>query len=122
MVARLLLCFFAATAVRAAPLPSCSDDEGACVGEDMDLSPEGIMACLKALESRSEGCTAYLALLDGCAADLSREGVCGQAHADGETAACLIQRVQPEQLVCGCGARTPRLLWLLPLTRSGLYV
>ena len=98
-----------AASVLSAPLPSCSDDEGACVGEGMDLSPEGIMACLKGLEGRSEGCTAYLQLLEGCAAELTLpNGICGQASADGETATCLIQRVQPSDLSEACRASLPK--------------
>ena len=108
-VLRLALGLFAAQAVLSAPLPSCSDDEGACVGEDMDLSPKGIMTCLKGLEGRSEGCSAYLTLLEGCAAELKfPDGICGQASADGETATCLIQRVQPADLSEACRAALPK--------------
>ena len=108
-MSRLLVLLSVATAVLSAPLPSCSDDEGACVGEDMDLSPEGIMTCLKGLASRSEGCTAYLAILEGCATDIAYpDGICGQAHADGETSACLMQRVQPDQLSEACQSALPK--------------
>jgi hypothetical protein len=104
----LFVALFAAAAL-SAPLPSCSDDEGACVGEDMDLSPEGIMTCLKGLTDRSAGCSAYLELLEGCAAELEFPGgVCGQANADGETAACLMQRVQPADLSEACRAALPK--------------
>ena len=101
----LVLVFVAAT--RAAELPSCSADEENCVQEGMDLSPEGIAACLKALPSRSEACSAYLKLMDGCAADLEREGVCGDAAANGEAVPCLVQRTKPEDLSAACQAALP---------------
>ena len=94
-------------AARAAELPSCSADEENCVQEGMDLSPEGIAACLKALPSRSEACSAYLKLMDGCTADLEREGVCGDAAANGEAVPCLVQRTKPEDLSAACQAALP---------------
>ena len=103
-----MLALFAA-GVLSAPLPSCSDDEGKCVEEGMDMSSAGIKACLKGLTDRSEGCSAYLTLLEGCSAEIAfPDGVCGQASADGETAACLVQRVQPADLSEACRAALPK--------------
>ena len=90
-----------------AELPSCSADEEHCVQEGMDLSPEGIAACLKALPSRSDACSAYLELMEGCAADLKRDGVCGDAAANGEAVPCLVQRTKPEDLSAACQAALP---------------
>ena len=57
----------------AAEVPSCSSDEEHCVQEGMDLAPEGIAACLKALPSKSRACTDYLKLMEGCVADPGRK-------------------------------------------------
>ena len=43
----------------------CDEEiEANCVGEDADLSPEGISACLAALEAKSDDCTTYLKLME----------------------------------------------------------
>ena len=96
--------------VRAVELPSCDDETGAhCVGEDADLSPEGINACLEGLgDQRSGRCTNYLAVMKGCATDLKGDGVCASAAADGEGMPCLIQRVKPEQLSADCQSVLPK--------------
>ena len=91
-----------------APLPSCDDEtEAHCVGEDADLSPEGINKCLAALDSKSDRCATYLSMLEACTAELSDGGVCFAAKMDGEAIPCLVQRVQPEQLSEACRAALP---------------
>lgn len=99
-----------AAALVAGELPSCEMDTAEhCLGESADLSSEGIEACLSALgdEGRSELCNAYLKLMAGCGADYGRGGVCEDGHMNGETAACLIQRVAPEKLSEACRAALP---------------
>ena len=89
-------------------LPSCDAETDAnCVGEDTDLSPEGINACLAALAEKSDDCKTYLALMEACTADLSDGGICFAAKMDGEAIPCLVQRVQPEQLSEACRAALP---------------
>ncbi len=100
----------AAGSARAAPLPSCEEDtEAHCLGEDADLSPEGISACLAGLsdDQRTDRCRSYMSLMAGCAEDVSRDGICGSAHAEGEGVPCLLQRVKPEQLSAACQAALP---------------
>merc|ERR1712087_393173 len=92
------------------PLPSCEKDtEQHCLGEDADLSPEGIASCLHGLADgvRSDGCAAYLQMLDGCAQEIGRGGVCNGAHVNGETAACLIQRTSRDALSDACASALP---------------
>jgi len=90
-------------------LPSCDADVDAhCVGEDADLSAEGIQKCLESLETRSDRCSAYLALMAGCAADIGEGGPCQAAHGDGEAVPCLVQRVAPDQLTPECVAVLPK--------------
>ena len=92
-----------------APLPSCEEDTNAhCVAEGADLSPEGIAACLHSLHSPSSRCTSYLALMEGCAADISSGGACNGAHRDGEAVPCLMQRVALDQLTEACRAALPK--------------
>jgi len=94
-----------------AALPSCeSDTEAHCLGESADLSPEGIDTCLRALDSsvRSEGCSTFLSVISGCDADISTGGVCNDAHMNGETMACLMQRVAPDKLSEACAAALPK--------------
>jgi hypothetical protein len=90
--------------------PSCEDDISAhCLGDDADMSPEGIDACLARLgDQKSSRCVAYGALMEACAADVAREGVCGTAHGDGEGVACLLERVKPDQLTEACAAALPK--------------
>jgi len=89
-------------------LPSCdAETELNCVGEDADLSPEGISACLAALEAKSDDCTTYLKLMEACKADLKSGGVCGAAAMDGEAMPCLVQRTKPEDLSEACAAALP---------------
>jgi len=73
------------------------------------MSSEGIAACLDTLgeEGRSAGCNAFRTLIAGCKADYSRGGVCEDGHMNGETAACLLERVAPEQLSEACQAALP---------------
>ena len=53
----------------AGALPSCdAETEANCLGEDADMSPEGINACLAGLADKSESCTTYLALMECVAA------------------------------------------------------
>ena len=105
MLLRLLLIV---AAVNAAPLPSCDDETNAhCVGEDADLSPAGISKCLGALETRSELCSTYLAMMEACKADMADGGVCGAAAMDGEGMPCLVQRTKPEDLTEACRAALP---------------
>jgi len=102
MVASLARVFlFTLCAHAAAQLPSCEDDTAAhCLGDDADMSAAGIDACLSALgpAGRSESCSTYLRVVDGCKADVEGGGVCATAHQNGETMPCLMQRVKPEQL------------------------
>ena len=104
---RVMVLMFAA----AAALPSCEDDTAAhclCEDESCDMSPEGIDACLNGLADRSQSCTDFLALLAGCKADISGDGVCAAAHGNGETMPCLLQRTQPEALSEECRAALPK--------------
>jgi len=92
-----------------ANLPSCEEDtEKYCLGEDADMSPEGIEACLGALSDRSQRCSDYLKLLEACKVDISSDGVCAAAHGDGETMPCLLQRTKPEALSESCQAALPK--------------
>jgi hypothetical protein len=102
------MCAWGSKQVHAAPLPSCEDEIGAhCVGEDADLSPEGIARCLKDLDvsKRSQRCDDYAKLMEGCVDDL--EGVCKREHADGEGVPCLILRTSPEKLTESCRDALP---------------
>lgn len=93
---------------RSAPLPSCDEEtEAHCVGEDADLSPEGINKCLAALDSKSDRCTSLLALTEACTAELSDGGVCFAAKMDGEAMPCLVQRTAPESLSEACRNALP---------------
>ena len=90
-------------------MPSCEDDTAAhCLGDDADMSSEGIDACLAALTDRSQRCTDYLKMLEACKADISGDGVCASAHGDGETMPCLLQRTKPEALSESCRATLPK--------------
>merc|ERR1712032_576984 len=73
------------------------------------MSSEGISACLHGLADgvRSAGCSEYLAMLDGCSKEIGRGGVCNDAHLNGETAACLIQRMARESLSDACASALP---------------
>ena len=72
-------------------LPSCEDEISAnCLGDDADMSNEGIRKCLDALAEKSELCTTYLTMMGACASDIAEGAVCGAAHMDGETMPCLI--------------------------------
>jgi hypothetical protein len=110
-VPRVALSFFALLALAAAQMPSCEDDAAAhCLGEDKDMSVEGIDSCLAALGAarRSGSCSAYLAVLEGCSADLAHGGVCAEAYSNGEAMPCLLQRVKPDQLSAPCAAALPK--------------
>jgi hypothetical protein len=99
----------AALCALAHALPSCEDDIGAhCIGDDMDMSSEGISACLAKLSDRSASCSEYLKLMDACAADIGEGGVCASAHADGEAMPCILQRTKPEALSSGCQEALPK--------------
>jgi len=91
-------------------LPNCdSDTEAHCLGEEMDLSPEGISSCLETLGAkRSVDCSAYLQIMSGCKEDLGSGGICQAAYRDGEAIPCLLQRVKPEQLSTACVAALPK--------------
>jgi len=100
-----------ATTVAAQSLPSCeTDTESHCLGEGSDMSPKGIAACLEALgaDGRSDSCNDYLSLLSACKADIEDDGICSSAHRDGETMACLVQRVKPADLSSDCAAALPQ--------------
>ena len=94
----------------AAEAPSCEGDTAAhCLGDDADMSAEGITACLEALGAqRSPSCTSYLALLEGCADDISGDGACAKDHANGDTMPCLLERSKPETLSAKCQAALPK--------------
>ena len=86
-------------------LPTCDDEIGAnCVGDDADLSPEGINACLEGLSEKSEPCTTYLQMMKACETDMANGGVCGDAAMNGEAMPCLVQRTKPEDLSEECRA------------------
>ena len=92
-----------------APLPSCDEDtEAHCLGEDADMSPQGIQSCLKELTDKSDRCVSYLLLMDSCKSDISNGGACHSAHMDGETMPCLIQRMKPSDLSEACAAALPK--------------
>jgi len=93
----------------AAELPSCEADiEASCLGDDKDMSPEGINACLMGLTDRSQRCTDYLDLLEACSTDIGGDGVCASSHAEGDTIPCLIERTKPEALSESCQAKLPK--------------
>jgi len=110
MLCRLIIALWAlAVPALAVELPSCeADTEQYCLGDDKDMSPEGIDACLTALADRSQRCTDYLALLEACKADISGDGICAAAHGDGETVPCLVQRTKPESLSESCQGALPK--------------
>lgn len=92
----------------AGPIPSCEDETNAhCVGEDADLSQEGINKCLEGLSEKSARCTTFLSMMKACKADMADGGVCGAAAMDGEAMPCLIQRTKPEDLSEACRAALP---------------
>lgn len=105
-----IVLFLVAAALAAGELPSCESDTAEhCLAEGADLSSEGIDACLSALgdAGRSEQCNSYLKLMANCKPDYGRGGVCEDGHMNGETAACLIQRVAPEKLSEACRNALP---------------
>lgn len=107
---RAALALACATALaHAIELPSCeADTEAHCLGEDADMSPSGISACLKAKgDGLSARCTSYLKVSELCAADLAPGAVCGAAAADGESMPCLMERTKPDALSAGCRDALP---------------
>ena len=105
MSRRLLLGAALLAGAFAVPLPTCDDEVGAnCVGEDADLSPEGINTCLEGLSEKSELCTTYLLMMKACKTDMADGGVCGEAAMNGEAMPCLVQRTKPEDLSEACRA------------------
>merc|ERR1719498_2044085 len=46
-------------------------------------------------------------MLSACTTDLEGDGVCADAHRNGETMPCLVQRVKPESLSEACQAVLP---------------
>jgi hypothetical protein len=111
MVALLVLSALLLVGGASAQLPSCEDDTAThCLGEDADMSPEGIDKCLASLgaDVLSASCASYVRVLEGCDADISGSGICATAHQNGETMPCLIQRVKPEQLSASCAAALPK--------------
>eukprot|EP00325_Prymnesiales_sp_UTEX-LB-985_P028904 CAMPEP_0174729228 /NCGR_PEP_ID=MMETSP1094-20130205/53310_1 /TAXON_ID=156173 /ORGANISM="Chrysochromulina brevifilum, Strain UTEX LB 985" /LENGTH=233 /DNA_ID=CAMNT_0015931303 /DNA_START=46 /DNA_END=747 /DNA_ORIENTATION=+ len=109
MLARLGLLICALATVLAAERPSCEADiEVNCLGDDKDMSPEGINACLVGLTERSQPCSDYLGLLEACAADISGDGVCASSHAEGDTIPCLMERTKPEALSKSCQEKLPK--------------
>lgn len=106
------LCLLAAVVclVAGGPLPTCeSDTEQHCLGEGVDMSSEGVEACLLALgeAGRSDLCNQYRTLLAGCKKDTERGGVCEEEARNGEAVPCLVQRTAPAQLSAGCQAALP---------------
>jgi len=95
-------------AAHGSALPSCdAETEANCLGEDADMSSEGIASCLAALADKSEGCTTYLSMMEACKPDLAMGAVCGAAAMDGEAMPCLLQRTKPEDLSEACAATLP---------------
>lgn len=94
----------------ASALPSCEDDTAThCLGEDADMSPEGISACLsKVGDNLSQSCRDFMRISERCAADLAQGAVCGAANADGEAMPCLMQRTKPELLSEQCQDALPK--------------
>jgi len=106
---KLLTLTLALGAAAALEMPSCEEDTAKhCLGDDADMSPEGIDACLSKLTDRSQLCTDYLKLLEACKPDIKGDGVCASAHGDGETMPCLLQRTKPEALSEACQAALPK--------------
>ena len=92
----------------AAKMPSCEEDTAAhCLGEDADMSPEGIDKCLQGLASRSADCENYLKIVKACSSDL-KDGPCARAQEDGEEMLCLIVRTKPAELSADCQASLPK--------------
>jgi len=92
----------------AAKMPSCEDDTVAsCLGDDADMSPEGIDKCLRALPTRSTSCEEYLKIVKECSEDLD-SGPCSRARDDGEEMLCLIVRTKPDELSAACQAALPK--------------
>ena len=103
-----LVGLLAVAAQVALALPSCEAEvEANCLGEDADMSPEGITACLGALAELSADCKTYLAMMTACEADLAPDAICGAAKMDGEAMPCLLQRTKPEDLTEACRAALP---------------
>jgi len=103
-----LVGLLAVAAQVALALPSCEAEvEANCLGEDADMSPEGITACLGALAEPSADCKTYLAMMTACEADLAPDAICGAAKMDGEAMPCLLQRTKPEDLTEACRAALP---------------
>jgi hypothetical protein len=110
MQGRLCLLVLAALFATAwsAKMPSCEDDIGAnCLGDDADMSPEGVEKCLEGLGSRSPSCDEYLKIVKACAEDLT-DGPCARSRDDGEEMLCLIVRTKPADLSSGCQAALPK--------------
>eukprot|EP00316_Scyphosphaera_apsteinii_P009906 CAMPEP_0119307748 /NCGR_PEP_ID=MMETSP1333-20130426/8148_1 /TAXON_ID=418940 /ORGANISM="Scyphosphaera apsteinii, Strain RCC1455" /LENGTH=254 /DNA_ID=CAMNT_0007311351 /DNA_START=32 /DNA_END=796 /DNA_ORIENTATION=+ len=106
---RSVLLVIVASRTTGGPLPSCEDDTSRyCLSGD-DLSQEAIQTCLRALDSevRSQPCSEYIRLLDGCSAELEFGGVCYEASMNGEAIPCLVQRTAPDLLSEGCQASLP---------------
>ena len=105
-MARLLL--LAGALALSHALPNCeAETEASCLGEDADMSPEGIAACLVKLAEKSADCTTYLGMMAGCADDLKPDAICGEAASNGEAMPCLLQRTKPEALSAACQATLP---------------
>ena len=104
----LVLVLFLASSVWAGKMPSCEEDTVAnCLGDDADMSPQGIDKCLRGLPSRSASCEEYLKIVKECAEDLD-SGPCNRARDDGEEMLCLIVRTKPAELSTSCQAALPK--------------
>jgi hypothetical protein len=105
---RALLLLLVLGLASAAKMPSCEEDTVAsCLGDDADMSPEGIDKCLRALPARSTSCEEYLKIVKECSEDLD-SGPCSRARDDGEEMLCLIVRTKPDELSAACQAALPK--------------
>lgn len=92
---------------KATALPSCEQDIARhCLGDDQDLSPSGIAACLSAVGDSgklSRECQTYNDIVAACRAELQEEGgVCHSDHTNGDGMPCLLQRTPVEELSDEC--------------------
>jgi len=94
--------------VRAGETPSCETDIVAhCLGDDADMSPGGIQACLLNLVDRSALCNEYLTIVGACSDEIGKGGICEGDHKEGDTMPCLIHRTKPDDLSVSCHNTLP---------------
>lgn len=104
MAARVLV-LLSLVSVAAAGLPSCEEDTvNNCLGDDNDMSPEGISKCLAALgDALTDDCKAFQAVMAACHDELMvAGGICTAEQTNGEGMPCLMQRTPLDKLDGNC--------------------